>query len=289
MACLSRCQEYIILRLLVIILNIMNIQFIYEFILKRATIKLKVLRSDIMDAFPGQISTSKATAVLRAAVSAYPEYLVYSERAVRLRPGSETAPLNEFALIRNLLCSDTYAKIGVTNSEIDVTAVEWANPLPHKGGAFRDLLCALTQGQQVEIQYVGMRINEMRRWRWIHPLGLERVGDQWRLVAHDLDEELRSVKTFVLARIFDIRRPAKRRPYGFVPLSTLDDTLTLRVRINTALTEDQQKVITHELGIKNGTIRIPRRSLGDFIQRYAGEGRREGIVWPPIFVEEQKI
>jgi predicted DNA-binding transcriptional regulator YafY len=147
----------------------------------------------------------------------------------------------------------------------------------------------MAQSQQVEIQYVGMRINETRRWRWIHPLGLERVGDQWRLIAHDLDEEQYRVKTFVLARILDTRRPAKRRPLRFEPLSALDDTITLRVRINAVLTEDQQNVVAHELGIKNGTIRIPRRSLGDFIQRYGEENGREGIVWPPIFVEDQKI
>jgi predicted DNA-binding transcriptional regulator YafY len=264
-------------------------QILYDFVLKRATLTGKVLRSDIIDAFPGQISTSTATAELRAAVSAYPEYLIYSQRAVRLRPGAETASLNESALIRDFVCSDSYAKTGAKDTEIDVTIVQWSNPLPHRPGPLRDLLCALAQGQQLEILYVGMRINEMRRWRWIHPLGLERVGDQWRLIAHDLDEKERSVKTFVLARIMDARRPGKRQPSGFQPLSTLDDTISLRVRINPRMTEDQQKVIAHELGIKKGNIRIPRRSLGDFIQRYAGETGREGIVWPPIFVEEQKI
>jgi hypothetical protein len=267
----------------------MKKQAIYEFVLKRVTFTGKAIRSDIIDAFPDQISTSTATAELRAAVSAYPQYLIYRARAVRLRPGADTGDLNEFALVRSLLCSDSYAKTGLKNIEVDITAVEWANSLPSKAGVFMDLLGALAQRRQVEIQYVGMRINETRRWRWIHPLGLERVGDQWRLIAQDLEETQHFVKTFVLARIIDARRPARRAPLKFVPLSALDDTVTLRIRINAALTEDQKRVIIHEFGIRNGTIRIPRRSLGDFIQRYAAETRREGIVWPPIFIEEQKI
>ena len=266
----------------------MKKQLLYDFVLSRATLMGKVSRADIINAFPGQISTSTATAQLRAAVSAYPEYLIYHERAVRLRPGAEISLLNEAALVRDLACSDSYAKIGVKHTEIDVTIVQWSNALPHKAGVLRDLLSALAQARQLEIQYVGMRVGETRRWRWMHPLGLERVGDQWRLIAHDLDEKHHPIKTFVLPRIMDARRPAKRQPSGFVPLSTLDDTMTLRVRINPRMTEDQQKVIAHELGIRDGLIRIPKRSLGDFIQRYAGGTEREDVVWPPIFVEEQK-
>ena len=86
----------------------------------------------------------------------------------------------------------------------------------------------------------------------------------------------------------DARRPAKRQPSGFVPLSTLDDTMTLRVRINPRMTEDQQKVIAHELGIRDGLIRIPRRSLGDFIQRYAGGTEREDVCLASDFCRRAK-
>ena len=50
------------------------------------------------------------------------------------------------------------------------------------------IVTGLIRYQPIELLYVGLRNNEHARWRRILPVTLEKMGDQWRLIAQDLDD-----------------------------------------------------------------------------------------------------
>ncbi len=62
-----------------------------------------------------------------------------------------------------------------------------------------------------------MRENEGPSERVIAPLGLERMNDQWRVIAQDTGKQGHPIRTFVISRILEAEKEVlKRHPPGFV-------------------------------------------------------------------------
>lgn len=143
----------------------------------------------------------------------------------------------------------------------------------------------LDHRSSLSILYVSMQKGAFCKWRNIVPLGLERVLDQWRLIAHDLDAEGYPIKTYVLARIFGHRALTTPLPVNFYRhLKVLNNLNELvRIELNPDLTKDQEDAIRNELNIgKDDTMEISQRSKVDFLRRFSDIPTTESAIWPVI-------
>ncbi|MCX7096293.1 MAG: hypothetical protein NTV43_00125 [Methylococcales bacterium] len=137
----------------------------------------------------------------------------------------------------------------------------------------------------LSILYVSMQKGASCKWRNIVPLGLERILDQWRLIAHDLDSEGYPIKTYVLARVFGHRSLTAPLPVNFYRyLKALNDLNELvRIELNPDLTKDQEDAIRNELNIdKDCAMEISQRSKVDFLRRFSDIPTTESAIWPVI-------
>ncbi len=137
----------------------------------------------------------------------------------------------------------------------------------------------------LSILYVSMQKGGIYKWRNIVPLGLERILDQWRLIAHDLDTEGYPIKTYVLARISNHRVLTTPLPVNFYRhLKALNDLNELvRIELNPDLSKDQEAAFKNELNInKDGTMEISQRSKIDFLRRFSDIPTTESAIWPVI-------
>ena len=143
----------------------------------------------------------------------------------------------------------------------------------------------LDHRSSLSIFYVSMQKGASCKWRNIVPLGLERVLDQWRLIAHDLNTEGYPIKTYVLSRVFGHRLLTAPLPVDFYRyLKALNDLNELvRIDLNPDLTKDQEEAIRNELHIgKDSTMEISQRSKIDFLRRFSDIPVTESAIWPVI-------
>lgn len=137
----------------------------------------------------------------------------------------------------------------------------------------------------MSILYVSMQKGATNKWRNIVPLGLERILDQWRLIAQDLDSKDYPIKTYVLARISEHRLLTNPLPPNFYQyLKVLNDLNELvNIELNPELTLDQERAFKNELHIhENGTLEVPQRSKIDFLRRFSDMPTSESTLWPII-------
>lgn len=134
------------------------------------------------------------------------------------------------------------------------------------------------------IRYVGMRKGETARWRIIVPLGLDRVLDQWRLIAQDLGVKDYPVRTYVIPRIIEHKVVTDPLPKDF-RLRPFDDSQSMMsITFNVELTRDQERVIRNEMNIDATAtqIQVDRRSGLDFLRRFGAIPTNENALWPII-------
>lgn len=257
------------------------------FVLRRAVRFGMATRSDVVEAF-GKIGTTKATQALDYAALHWPQTLERTGKAVKLRTSHEIPP--EAGEAQLMECLDNgwleFRHTGLRHRELPVERVRWTAPGPQKPGVLSAIVTAIARESPLRIQYVGLREAESARWRLLYPVGLERMGEQWRLVAQDLEADGYPLKTFVLPRIVDAKPASVRVPRDMVRQAADDRLLGYPVSLNPRLTVDQRRVLAHELRIGNGRVILPRRSEFEYFRRYADEPVNPGIVWPPLFRDE---
>lgn len=257
------------------------------FVLRRAVRYGVATRADVREAF-GKIGTTRASQAMDYAALHWPKTLERTGKAVKLRGGAEIPP--EAGEAQLMECLDNgwleFRQTGLRPSELPVERVRWTTPRPERPGVLSTVVAAIAHEEILRICYVGLRERESARWRRVYPVGLERLGEQWRLVAQDLDAEGYPLKTFVLPRILDAEATTERLPRDMVRLAADNQRVSFPVRLNPRLTEDQRRVLTHELRIENGLVILPKRGEFEYFRRYADEPVNEGIVWPPLSREK---
>lgn len=258
------------------------------FVLKRAVRFGKVVRSDVIRAFDGDFRATKASALMSEAAARWPETLERGSHEIVLRPNAKIPrEASEEDLMKSLDYGQTeFRHIGLrVPDELGVLVVKWTHALPRQPGAFSVIVTGLIRYQPIELLYVGLRKNEQARWRRVLPITLEKMGDQWRLIAQDLDDEAAAypVKTFVLPRIFDARAADPILPDRIIRQDYSDKRARIPVRLNPSLTPDQQTAVRHELMIQNHQISIAERSKFEMLRRFSGLPARNDAVWPPIY------
>lgn len=241
-----------------------------------------VRRSDLIEAF--DMSTSKATQLLALELNTSASLLVRDGYLVRRRVGA-TAPAH--ASTRDLMTKldaglSGFCYTGLRSDELPVNTWQWCENTPISDEALDLVIESCVKMQPVLIKYVGMRRGESGTWRRIAPLCLERMGDQWRITAQDLEKGDAPVRTFVMARIIEARHDPEPLPRKFVRASPDDSQRRGAVEFNLRLSEVQREVLTRELKIRDGHVTLPSRCWHEFMIRFADGERSDDIAWPPL-------
>ena len=183
---------------------------------------------------------------------------------------------------------DDFKTTGLRAHELPVNRVQWSAAVPKSTEALNVVLQAIVHARACAIQYVGVKLGETARWRRIFPLGLERMGDQWRIYAHDLEHPDFAVRTFVLARIEDAAELREKISKKFTPAAASDAMLKFAPVLDGRYTQDQRRALLHELRVEDGLIRLPRRAEFEFLRRFGEVAASADAVWPPIKLLEKK-
>jgi hypothetical protein len=56
--------------------------------------------------------------------------------------------------------------------------------------------------------------------------------------------------------------------------------------LNEALSEAQQAVLSHELKVVDGKVRLPKRGIFEFLRRFSDQPANANAIWPPLFKED---
>lgn len=136
----------------------------------------------------------------------------------------------------------------------------------------------------LEIDYVGLKVGDTLRTRWIAPVGLEFDGGQVRLWAHDLQASGYPLKSFVISRIAAARLSARPMPADFSPdLALPRESVTLQAVFDERLTQDQCAAFARELNLdERGQTRVARHRVFHVQRLYAQSGFSSEAIWPPL-------
>jgi hypothetical protein len=255
-----------------------------DFIVKRAFRAGAVTRGDVILALG--VSTATATRLMSEVVSKRGDILErVRQKIVPRLLAKPPACASEEALLQTLNEGghDFLLRVGLYENELPVTYVSWTNSAPKKQGILATITEAIRTESYLRIAYVGMREKEEPASRVIVPLGLERMNDQWRVVAQDLGKDGYPIRVFVLSRILDAEKAQlKRRPTGFVHQHQSDAIVPVAVTLNPKLTPLQKEIIADELDIREGKVRLAKRGIFEFKRRFCNEPASPGAIWPPL-------
>lgn len=136
----------------------------------------------------------------------------------------------------------------------------------------------------LEIDYVGLKVGDTRRTRWVAPVGLEFDGAQVRLWAHDLQHQGYPLKSFVLSRIMAARLSASAMPAGFAPeLALPKESVTLQAVFDGRLSADQRDALARELGLDDhARLKVARHRVFQMQRLYAKAAHAQEAIWPPL-------
>lgn len=136
----------------------------------------------------------------------------------------------------------------------------------------------------LEIDYVGLKVGDTIRTRWVAPVGLEFDGAQVRLWAHDLLRQGYPLKSFVLSRIMAARVVHRQMPSGVRPeLALPQETVTLQAAFDEQLTTDQRQAIARELGLDDhARLKAARHRVFQLQHLYAKAAHTQEAIWPPL-------
>ncbi len=255
-----------------------------DFIVKRAFRAGAVTRGDVIQALG--VSTATATRLMAEVVTKKGDILKRTRQKIVPRLlAKPPACASEEALLQTLNEGghDFLLRVGLYENELPVSYVSWTNSVPKKPGILGALIEAIRTESYLRIAYVGMREKEEPASRVIAPLGLERMNDQWRVVAQDLGKEGYPIRVFVLSRILDAEKaPLKRRPPGLVHQHHSDAIVPLAVTLNPKLSALQKEIVAGELDIREGKVRLAKRGIFEFKRRFSNAPASPGAIWPPL-------
>jgi predicted DNA-binding transcriptional regulator YafY len=272
------------------------LDLVLQFIVRRVYRHGSLIRKDIEQAFA--VSTPSASRFIAEALATYPQHLRRQGHRVLAKSLSEAPSFaNEADLLEtlnqgcqhheDLLALTKYT--GLFPHELPLVYVSWTNSLPTKPGILTTIIRAIPRYDFLKIVSVTLNQGEERRERIILPVGLEKMNDQWRLIAQDMEKPGYPIRVFVLSRILHAEVIVKyKKPKDFVPYPESDKKIRIYARLNPAYTEDQQAILRHELNIKDGFVTIVSRSEFEFRRRFSEMPPSEKAVWPPLFLESPK-
>lgn len=263
---------------------------LFRFIIKRAFRIGSVSSHDLTKVF--RFNSLKATRFLAATLKVFPEIIERRGKAVYPKHGvSPPAYASEETILSDLDCgSADPAKTGFLPEEVPVEYVSWTDSNPPEKGILTKIIRAVHQGSLLKIIYIGMKRGDVPHEKRVIPLALEKMNDQWRLLAQEIVTVTKErkkrhegiLKTFVLSRILKAEWDLGRRPKGFIQVGHWDDVQELPILLNPSLNDQQKEVIRRELKISDGKVLIPSRSKFEFERRFMDVPASPEAAWPPL-------
>ena len=186
------------------------------------------------------------------------------------------------SLLEEIESGNTSIVTGIEDYELPVFIPRWTRNSPVDHRALGKIILAIHREQGLHLRYVNLNRGEEGQWRCVYPIGLERMGDQWRLVALDLEKDMCPLRIFVLARIIGVDDRPCILPKGFSKPGIHDVDIAVRAILNPLLTPDQAVVLSNELRIQDGMITLNRRTLFEFYRRFGAQSLSDKAVWPPL-------
>ena len=186
------------------------------------------------------------------------------------------------SLLEEIENGNAPARTGIEDHELPVFIPRWTRNTPVDHRALGKIILAIHREQGLHLRYVSLNRGEEGQWRCVYPIGLERMGDQWRLVALDMEKKGCPLRIFVLARILGVNDHPCALPKGFSKPGIHDADITIRAMLNPLFTPDQAIAISNELRIQDGTITLNRRTLFEFCRRFGAQRLSDKAVWPPL-------
>lgn len=254
-----------------------------HFVLKRAFRAGGTSRADLVAAFG--LSPASATRVMAMALNVY--YRVLRRKGHELVPIQGVLPPREADEDNFIEYLDSkklsYSQIGLTDTELFVAYPQFTAQLPSTPGILHQLLRAAVKERAIDIQYVGLRKAENASWRTVLPLGFERMGDQWRMLARDLTKPSFPLRIFVLARIFSVAEAELKVPRKCPRHPPVDVITQVKVDLNLGLTPDQKLAVENELGMgPKHVIRLPSRAVYEFNRKVTASSAPPDVIWPLV-------
>lgn len=192
------------------------------------------------------------------------------------------------SLLKELENGNSADKTGIEDHELPVYIPKWTRNTPVDPRALREIIQCIHQEQILNLRYIGLRKYEEAQWRAIYPVGLERMGDQWRLVALDMEKEGYPLRIFVLARILGAEKSERKLPKNFSKPGLEDVSLSIHALLNPDLTSDQAIALSNELRIQDGEIQINKRTEFEFYRRFGAQALSDTAVWPPLMNKKEE-
>lgn len=241
---------------------------------------------DLIDA--SGISPATATRAMTAVIEQFPVRRVKTtvQPALLATPPDFTT---EAALLTALDAGlHSPMDTGLFAHELPITYVSWSNTLPPKPGVLQTIVRATADQKEITIAYQGMKINEPLSEKLVFPLGLEKMNDQWRLIAQDVKQDGAPIRVYVLSRIFDaVITPMRRTKNAYVRRNDADTIESVKVRLNPLMTPRQKEVIANELRVRDGQVNIASRSKFEFFRRFTDAPTSAEAIWPPLLKTEK--
>lgn len=179
-------------------------------------------------------------------------------------------------------------RTGIEDDELPVFIPRWTRNAPVDSRALGKIVQAICREQGIRLRYVSLNRGEEGRWRCVYPIGLERMGDQWRLVGLDLEKKETPLRIFVLARILGVDEEPCVLPKGFSKPGIHDASVTIRAQLNPLFTPDQAIAMSNELRVQEGKITLDQRTIFEFFRRFGAQDLSEKAVWPPLMNTAQE-
>lgn len=258
------------------------------FILKRAFRRGLVRPMDVTKVTG--VSAATAGRYLSSAETLYHKLLQRKGGGLEPRPLAQAPEIaGEAALLEDLDSGQSDPlRTGLFESELPVVYVSWTQSLPSKSGVLTRLIQAIQHEHLLRIVYIGLRQGAEPQHRRILPLALERMNDQWRIIAQDIEKLDSSLRVFVLSRILDAEPDMGGKPKNLLLRGHYDAMTDIDVLLNPKLNAVQQQVLSRELCIKGGKVRVPSRSRHEFLRRFTDESASPDVVWPPLILKGKK-
>ena len=256
-----------------------------KFMLRRAFRAGKVKREDASIAFKEaglDIKLVRLTQLMTKITKQKPKILERKGRTIYpALCASEPEEASEEDLMSAIFSGDTrFIRTGLTSKELPIEQVRWTTNTPQSKGSFKAIANALSKRRCLHIHYIGLKKGDKGSHRIVEPVGLQSLGDQWRLIAYDLQKDEPVQQAFTLSRIILAKEVDKR-----VKLSrhrSFDAIEETEITLNAELTKEQKQTLKHEMNIVDGQVKLPPNGIFELKRRYGDVPVSDSIVWPLI-------
>lgn len=212
----------------------------------------KINRGDLVKNF--RISLPQATADIKKYQSLAPDNMEYNRHAKIFHATSSFSPVIYEPNAEHALQELKSLTVGeIEHTFLGFTPDIGVLYLPKREMNvlhLREILRAIDQHHKIEIRYQSLtRLNP--KWRWIAPHALATDGFRWHIRAFCY--RTNSYRDFVIGRILDIRQ---KEPHDldFQQDEAWNRFVDIKIGPHPGLTEDQQKIIASDYGMKQGKL-----------------------------------